>query len=327
MEKMRAARVVGLGEMVCEQADVRPPEEGELVVRTELAAICGSDLHLVFMGVNLITGGALPGYPGHEGIGTVVESRHPDFGKGERVLTAPGLGHFHCFADFQTIPAAYCVKVPADLPAGELLMAQQLGTVIFALRQRPRDVVGKNVMVVGQGSAGMFFAYLLKRAGAAKVITTDLSEARLDMGRRISGADVALQAGREAVGDAVLDHTGGEGVDYLVEAVGRSETQLEAVGYMRPRGDILYFGLPDTSQPIQFNYEQFFRKALSASSTYGAQEEYNLASFQLAVDLIVRREIDLSKMVSHTFPIEKINDAMHEANARPPTTLKVALSF
>jgi L-iditol 2-dehydrogenase len=302
-----------------------------VVVRNQLAAICGSDVHIVFMGTTLRLDQANEdhphGFPGHEGIGEVVESNHPELKKGDRVLTVPGPPLMCGFADYQTLPGAACLKVPEDLPIEELLMAQQLGTTIFALRQKPVDVVGKNVMVIGQGSAGMFFAYLLKRQGAAKVIVSDLSEARLTMGRRISGAEVAVKAEKDNVLAAVMDHTGGEGVDYLVEAVGRKETQFAAVDYLGMDGKLLFFGLPDTSDPIRFNFHDFFRKRITASTTFGTQEEANLVSFRMALDLIIRKEIDVSGLVSDRFPIEQIDEAMHCALDATGSTLKVALTF
>ena len=331
MDKMRAARAVELGKMVCEQTDVRAPDDGEVVVRTQLAAICGSDLHVVYMGTTLrpeVDVTNLPhGAPGHEGIGEIVESRDANFKKGERVLTVPGYPHMRCFAEYQTLPGWSCIKVPEDVPLEQMLMAQQLGTIIFALRQNPADVVGKNVMVVGQGSAGVFFAYMLKRAGAEKVIVTDLSEARLTTGRKINGADVTLVADRDNVREAVMDHTDSKGVDYLVEAVGRKETQLEVVDYMKLDGKMLYFGLPDSSSPIPFNFHDFFRKRITANTTYGTQFEPDLVSFRMAVDLIIKGEIDVSELVSHTFPIEQIDEAMRQAHTDINNTLKVALSF
>ena len=130
------------------------------------------------------------------------------------------------------------------------------------------------------------------------------------MGREMSGVDVAVKAERENVRDAVMDHTDGKGVDYLVEAVGKSETQLEAVDLMKPGGKMLYFGLPDTAAPIPFNFNGFFRKTLTFSATYGAQFEPDLVSFRLALDLILKKQIDVSQLVSHKYPIEKIQDAM-----------------
>jgi L-iditol 2-dehydrogenase len=219
------------------------------------------------------------------------------------------------------------VALPAyEGPPEHLLMAQQFGTTIFALRQMPADVVGKTALVMGQGSAGQFFAYNLKRAGAAKVIVSDKSEARLAAARRL-GADVALKADPDTVLEAVKEHTGGEGVDYLVEAVGHADSFLRAVDYVRTGGQMLWYGMPDTSEPIRFNFQDYFRKRLRSFSTYGTQLEGDLVSFKLALNLIATGQIDVSRMVSHHIPIEQIDKALRIAYDRSDNALKVAVTF
>lgn len=327
METMRAGRFVEVGKMVFEEVPPPKPKEGDLLVRTSMASICGSDLHIVFQGVLRTPFPQEPGYPGHEGIGEVVESRHPDFKPGDWVLTCPNATVATTFAEYQAVDGNYCLKLPDyDGPRSHLLMAQQLGTILFALRQNPVDVVGKTVMVMGQGSAGMFFAYALKRAGAAKVIASDLSEARLAEGRRM-GADVALKADRDNVREAVMEHTDGQGVDYLVEAVGAHQSLLQSVELVRPDARMLMFGLPDTTDPVAYNFHDFFRKRLTMHSTYGTQLEPGRVSFRMALHLIATKQIDVSNLLSHVFPIEKIDEAIRMAHDRSQNALKVSVEF
>lgn len=327
MEDMKAARFVEAGRMECERAPLPDLKEGDLLVRTEMASICGSDLHVVYHGTFRTTFPQIPGYPGHEGIGEVVESRHPDFQAGDQVLTCPNPFDATGFAEYQGIPGKYCLKLPDyDGPRAHLLMAQQLGTVIFALRQHPVDVVGRNVVVMGQGSAGLFFAYLIKRAGAAQVIVSDLSEARLTASREM-GATVAVKAEGDNLKDAVMAHTGGLGADYLVEAVGSSASLLESVSLAREGAGMLMFGLPDTLHPVDINFHDFFRKKLLMSATFGAQGEEGRVSFRMALDLIASKQIDVSPLLSHVFPIEQINEAMRTAHERSDNALKVSLTF
>ena len=327
MEDMKAARFVEVGRMEFERVPVPELAAGELLVRTEMASICGSDLHVVYHGTFRTTFPQNPGYPGHEGIGEVVESRHPDFKAGELVLTCPDPFNSKAFAEYQAIPGEYCLKLPDyDGPRAHLLMAQQLGTVIFALRQNPVDVLGRNVVVMGQGSAGLFFAYLIKRAGAAQVIVSDLSEARLAASRQM-GATVAVKAGGDNLKDAVMAHTGGLGADYLVEAVGGQASLLESVSLAREGANMLMFGLPDTLEPVDINFHDFFRKKLLMSTTYGAQEEEGRVSFRMALDLIANKQIDVSPLLSHVFPIEEIDEAMRTAHERTGNALKVSVTF
>ena len=174
---MKAARWVGLGRVECEDVPVPPVADGEVLVRTVYASICGSDLHEVFL--ETPPPSSRTGHPGHESVGEVVESRCPGFAPGRRVLTVPHAIDGRCLAEFQAMPGAACIRLPATAALSHLLMAQQLGTVVYALRRHPFDLVGQDVAVIGQGSAGAFFTFLLKRAGAARVLVSDKSPARL----------------------------------------------------------------------------------------------------------------------------------------------------
>jgi L-iditol 2-dehydrogenase len=330
MSTMRAARLVETGRIVCEDAPLFEPEEGQVLVRSRMAAICGSDLHQVFL--EPLGGTALPaepGWPGHEGVGEVIESRHPALEPGDQVLTVPGYGFQRCFADYQTLPGHWCLPLPTyEGPVEDLLMAQQFGTTIYALRRGNLDFIGKTVVVLGQGSAGQFFAWQAKHMGAERVIVADLSPARLAQSP-VFGADIAVRGDVDgkAIHEAVMDTTGGKGAHIVIEAVGRRETIQHAIDVARPFGSVVFFGLPDTNQSVPFSYAKFFMKQLSMYAVVGAQAEEDLSSFHKALDWIARREIDVTTMVSHRLTLENIERAMLLAHERDEDALKVALTF
>lgn len=324
---MRAGQMVELGRMECVESPLEELNDGDLRVRTAFASICGSDLHVVTYGVDTVAKLWMPGYPGHEAIGEVVESRSSAFAVGELVLCVPFVPESRGFAELQRIKATSVVKLNAGTtPQAELLMAQQLGTVIYAQRQHPRDVAGETVVILGQGSAGLFWAYLLKRLGAAKVIVADLSPARLAVSAQF-GADVILDARTDDVNAAVRDLTGGRGADYVVEAVGRKETLLQSISLARVDTELFWFGLPDTSEAIQFDFAKFFRKRLRAHSTYGAQGEAGMVSFRVALEWIQSGQIDVTPLLSHILPIEQVGRAFELADTRDDGALKVSVSF
>lgn len=330
MDMMRAARLVERGKIVCEDTPLFEPEEGQVVVKNHMAAICGSDLHQVFFdSFGPLKQPGEPGWPGHEGVGEVVESKYAGLTVGDLVLTVPGVGFQRCFADYQTLPGPWCLKLPDyDGPIEDLLMAQQFGTTIYALRRGNMDFVGKTVAVLGQGSAGQFFAWQAKHLGAANVVVADLSPARLAQSS-VFGADIAVQGDTEgrAVREAVMDSTNGKGAHIVIEAVGRQETIQHAIEIARPRGDVVFFGLPDSSQPVPFSYAKFFMKQLQMYAVVGAQAEEDLSSFYKALDWIARREIDVTQMVSHRLSLESIDRAMLLAHERDEDALKIALTF
>jgi len=182
-------------------------------------------------------------------------------------------------------------------------------------------------VVIGQGSAGLFWTYLLKRAGASKIIVSDLSDARLKVSKQY-GADICINAGQDDLQTVVMDHTQGKGADYVVEAVGQSQTLLQSVELVNVDGEVHWFGLPSVDENIPFSFAKFFRKRVRAVTTYGAQDEPGSPSFREALDLIHQKKIDVSPLLSHRYPIEDINHAMEVAH-RPvdEEALKVSVHF
>lgn len=327
MNTTRAGQLVEPGRMAFVEAPVEPLREGDLLVRSQFASICGSDLHIVNHGVETEPRLWAPGYPGHEGVGEVVESRAAGFAPGDEVLLVPSVPEARCFAEWQRVRATSAVKLEGPLPPVEqVLMAQQLGTVVFATRQHPWDVEGRTVAVIGQGSAGLFWTWSLKRAGAANVIVADRSPSRLAASVQF-GADVLVDARTDDLTEAVMDLTGGKGADFVVEAVGRRETLLQSIGLCRTGGRLYWFGLPDTNDPVPIDFRLFFRRKLTAFSTYGAQGEPGLVSFRLALEHIRRGDVDVLPLLSHVVPVEEIDRAFRLADTCEDGVLKVSVSF
>ena len=326
---MKAARWVDVGRVECEDVPAPSPADGEILVRTACTSICGSDLHSVFGGPPSPPG--LAGYPGHESVGEVVESRCAGFEPGDRVLAVPHFAEGQGMAEYQALPGSACVQLPDKPPLSHLLMAQQLGTVIFALRQHPLDVIGRDAAVIGQGSAGAFFTFLLKRAGAARVLVSDKSPARLAYSRQL-GADLTVPAGSgsAATGDfraAVLEATGGRGAGVVVEAVGSRETFPLSVALAADRATVVWFGLPEGLEAYPLAFPDFFRRRLTAYSTWDAQGEPGLESFRYAVRLIADGAIDVAPLLSHMLPIENVAEAYRIAHDRADGALKVSVTF
>jgi L-iditol 2-dehydrogenase len=317
---MKAARWVGVGRVVCEDAPVPSPADGEILVRTAYASICGSDLHTVFLNAPPRPGDV--GYPGHESVGEVVESRCAEFEPGDCVLTVPYAVAGRCLAEFQALPGSACIRPPLS----HLLMAQQLGTVVYAFRSHPLDLIGKDAAVIGQGSAGTFFTFLLKRAGAARVLVSDKSPARLAYSRQL-GADLAVDAGAVDFRSAVMEATGGQGADVVVEAVGSREAFPLSLELAAAGATVVWFGLPEGSDDYPFSFHEFFQRRLTAHTKFGAQGEPGLESFRYAVRMIADGAIDVAPLLSHMLPIEQVDEAFRIAHDRTDNALKVSIKF
>jgi len=325
MPTMHAAVVSAIGTVDYREVPAPEPSEGQVIVRMQIVSICGSDLHFVYHGWPIGDFPLDPGRPGHEGVGTVVDGGGTGFTEGDLVLTVPNIWHSRNLAEYQLIAPHFLIPLPAGHDIAHLVMAQQLGSVIFAARKLPR-LSGETVVVIGQGSAGLFHDFLLRRLGAGRIITVEPNRERREAGLALD-VDAALDVTGQAAVDAVLDLTGGAGADVVVEAVGGIETLNQAVGMVKPLGHIHLFGLPTSHDPVPFDLSTFFLKRLDLGTDFGAQDEPGLIAFREALDLIVRGDIDMAPFVTHRFPLAEVQDAFDLAHEPREGALKVSVTI
>lgn len=320
-----AAQAVEPGRLEVVNAPIPTPGDDDVLIRYEVASICGSDLHIVCMGWNVPEWPLKPGYPGHEGVGVVVESRSDRFQPGDRVLGVPHIWNSFGFAQFQAVDAPHLLQLPKEGDAAHVSMAQQLGTVIFAAKRLPA-LLGKTAVVMGQGSAGLFWDFVLKRLGIARVITIEPLRHRRELGLKY-GADHAVDAVGQAATDAVMDLTAGKGAEVVIEAVGSTPTLSQAFHLVRDEGQVVLFGLPEHSGEVPFDFDTWFRKRAFAFTHLGSQDEPGLVSYKQALQWIMTGQIDPAPIVSHALPGERVQEAFDMAMARGEGVVKVALKF
>lgn len=327
---MRAATLVSPGLVeVREFPDPVATEPGELVVRTRRASICGSDVHAVFDGFHVEARLGAPGYPGHEGVGTVVESRSERFAVGQQVLTVPSGLAGSCFAELQLIGEDFVVPLPADGDPDRLLMAQQYGTVLFAWRSFwPGDRSpgpGSTAAIIGAGSAGLFFVQAAQRAGFEHVLISDREPARLAAAQRL-GAQV-IEVPRESFVRAVLDATDGAGAEVVVEAAGYDATRSEAIHACARRGTVGLFGYAELPGDAPVPMREAFRKSLRLQWMVGAQSEPGLVAFRDAVDDIHEGRIVVDHCLGTVRPLEEIAEALQRAREGGRGAVKIAIDL
>lgn len=321
---MRALQLVDRGKMTV--ADVPPPVlgEGEVLVRTSHAAVCGSDLHTIFH--REFPGPVRPGWPGHETVGEVVESRSARFTPGELVLAVPDTTCFAGFADLQAVPERFLLPMPAGEPAA-LLMAQQMGTVEYALKRFLRGEPPSNTaVVVGTGTAGLHFVTLLKRRGFTNVICSDVDPNRLRTAAAL-GATAVVDARETRTSDAVLDLTGGAGAALVVEAVGSDATRADAVLAVADQGVLGCFGVPERSGLVGFPFEVLFRKRATLHTSNLAQREPGLVSFGTALSLIADGDVDVAPLLGTPYAAESLVEAIEAAEHHTAPSAKVVIDF
>lgn len=332
---MLAGRLMAPGRIDVVDAPVPVAGPGRALVRMHRAAICGSDLHTVFDGMAQVRLPAPPGYPGHEGVGEVVEadSGGVPFAPGDRVLTVPtgGTDQALGFAEYQSLPVSQLVRIPEGPEPGDLLMAQQLGTVIYAMKRFwPRvrasasDAAGLTAVVLGVGSAGLFFVQLLEQAGFGQILVSDTERSRLEMAQAL-GADHVVCPPDESIVDATMAHTHDAGAALVVETAGYDATRAEAVECASYQGTLGLYGYPERFGMAPFPFYQVFRKALRIEVSVGTQLEPGLTSFGQAVHLIATGAIATDYLQSCTFALPDLAEAFEIARARVHPKIQVTM--
>lgn len=323
--RMRAAQLVAPGRFEVVEVDRPEPADGEVLVAMARASICGSDLHAV-LGGDPMPAAMPPGAPGHEGVGVVEVSRAEGFVPGQRVLTVPMPTKAGCYAEHQIVGADFLVPLPEG-DGSRLLLAQQLGTVVFGFRRywpAGLDAEGATAAIVGAGSAGLFFVQLARRAGFARVVACDLDAHRLALAGRL-GADLLVHAPGDDFVEAVREATSGRGADLVVEATGLDRRRADCVDAARYGGRIGFFGLPEHPGPVPFPLARAFRGACTIEMAGNAQREPGLGAFREALGLIASGMVEVSHLLEPVYPLERFQEAFEAA--RDHLGVKVAVDL
>lgn len=320
---MRAVQVVARGK--AEFVEMPKPElkPGHALVRTRQLSLCGSDIRYLHYAPPEAYPYP-PGTTGHEMVGVVEAVDAPGSGVkvGDVALTL--VTDHRAMAEYYLAPVEHVLVLPPGKPVEQLLQAQQLGTVIYACKFLP-NVVGKDVAVIGQGSAGLYFDFMLRRMGARRVIALDLQDFRLKAGQ-LYGATHTIHNVDLDPATAVANITGGTLADVVIEAAGEIESINMTVDLVKQFGFILFFGVP-RGQIFDFNVERYFFKCLQSQAIVGSLADPGLVSTRMALDMIASGEIDVAPILTHHFPFERVLEAYDLHHTRDEGAIKIVIDM
>jgi L-idonate 5-dehydrogenase len=218
------------------------------------------------------------------------------------------------FRESLVADATQCV--PADgLSVSEAAMAEPLSVVLHAARQAGA-LMGKRVLVTGCGPIGLLAVAVAREAGAVEVVATDISNFTLGKAREMGG-DTVVNAAETP--DGLSGFTSDKGhFDVLFECSGVAVALADAIPAMRPGGTIVQLGLGgDMTLPVQ----TITAKELSLKGSFRFHQE-----FRLAVEMMQRKRLDVSPLVTHVMPMTEADAAFRLASDRGQA-IKVQLDF
>jgi L-iditol 2-dehydrogenase len=319
---MKAVRLVAPRQF--EFLDIEPPslKPGESIVKMEYLSICGSDLRTYD---RVLPEESYPfriGAPIHECVGVVEETTSDDLRRGQRVIAVTNAGGM---VEYAAVPSNLLVPVPEDGHDQALwVLCQPVGTVIYSVQQMG-SMLGKRVVVLGQGPIGLSFTDLLVRQGARQVIVTDLLDYRLEVAKKL-GATHTINASREDVAERVKQITGEAMADAAVDACGRPEVAHQVFEVIRRQGLVVIFGMAHTEDVFPFNWGAMYSKVPRMVVTNSAVSGDRVDCVKTCVDLVSQGRMDFSYMLSHKLSWIDVNRAFELYSAKKDNSLKVVMS-
>ena len=291
-------------------------QPGQIVFQPECPCLCGSALPF-FRGTDewpIEVGHSL-----HEMTGTVVDTNGTRFQPGERVLCVPvnQLGLQERFVVDETRAIPLDTRVPEE----EAMLAQPLGTAIYALKKLP-NLTDLDVAVVGQGPMGQLFNASLMNLGARHVIGIDLLESRLAQSPTFGATETICNKTVDPV-KAVKEILDGNLPDIVIEAVGHYDQQFDlCIDLCRHAGRILYFGVPP--EKIEVHWRDLLFKNLTVHTSINPDFARD---FPLAMRWIGEGRINVKPLITHRFPLEQIQEAFEVFLEKRDGALKVLVEF
>jgi L-idonate 5-dehydrogenase len=319
---------------------------GQVLVKVGMGGICGSDLHYFHNGGFGTVRIKEPMVLGHEVAGTVVAVAPgvESVRIGDKVAVNPSRPCGACKFCLEGLPnqclemrfygsamrtphvqgafrnmllceATQCVKVAEHVPLRLAALAEPFSVGLHAV-SRAGSLLGKRVLVSGCGPIGVLAIAAARVHGAAEIVATDVVDEPLAIARAI-GADSTVNVAQDKTW--VSRYAADKGsFDVMLECSGNERALRDGLEVMRPRGVVVQLGLGgDVSIP----QNMVVAKELSICGSFRFHAE-----FALAVRLINEGRVDLSPVVSHTFPMLQARQAFELASDRKQA-MKVLIDF
>lgn len=325
---MRKAFFMGKQKFEVQDVSMPIPGSGELLIRNGACGVCGTDVH-IYQGEPGSAEVSPPVVLGHEYAGIVEEvgANVSDFRVGDRVTIDPNIYCGICrfcrdgkkqlcenmraigvtqnggFAEYSVVPAsqAFLLDSGLDLEAGA--MAEPLACCIHGIDLAGIHA-GNTVLVIGGGAIGLLMVQLAKLSGAAKVILSEPIAFRRSIAEDL-GADVCFDPLTQNPVEQVKVITGKEGVDIVIECVGKASATKQAFDAAAKGATILLFSVPSVDATYNLSLFDIFKKELVVKGSF-----VNPDTHARAVELLRSGKIQTAPLITHRFGLDDMEDAI-----------------
>jgi 2-desacetyl-2-hydroxyethyl bacteriochlorophyllide A dehydrogenase len=312
----------------------------DVLVKVKRVGICGSDMH-IYHGTNPLA--TLPRVVGHEVTGEVIEigTDVTSVKVGDHIVVEPIRYCGECYACRKGRPnvctslSVFGVHEDGGMREWFVLPEKQLHVVASALSweeavmaepytigaqavSRGKIEAGDTVLIQGAGPIGICILKMVKLLGAS-VMVTDLSTERLAFAKE-NGADVTINAAEEDVKQRVHEWTNGEGANVVIDAVCLPATFELSIDVVSEAGNVVVLGFDERAAAIP----QLPITKKEVTITGSRLQTYQ---FPRVVELLNDGKLRHNGLVTHTFPLDQIQEAFAFVEKHPDQVRKAVIVF
>jgi S-(hydroxymethyl)glutathione dehydrogenase / alcohol dehydrogenase len=220
------------------------------------------------------------------------------------------------FSNYTVLPEIALAKVREDAPFDKICyigcgVTTGVGAVVFQAKVE----IGATVAVFGLGGIGLNVVQGAKMAGASRIIGVDLNNEREAMARQFGLTDFINPTQVENVVDTIVQMTGG--VDYSFECIGNVKVMRQALECCHKGwGQSFIIGVAGAGQEISTRPFQLVTGRSWRGTAFGGAR--GRTDVPKVVDWYMENRIQIDPLITHTMPLEKINEAftlMHEGKS------------
>lgn len=300
----------------------------EVLVENRACGVCGTDVH-IYHGEKGSAEVVPPVVLGHEfaGIVTAVGAEVDNVKAGDHVTLDPNQYCGKCmpcrmgrkqncenlfalgvnvnggFAEYAICPDTQCYKVDPEMDFDVAAMAEPLACAVHGIDQAG-IVPGQTVLVVGGGTIGLLMVQLAWLSGASVVILSEPVPARRRMGLSL-GADAVIDPMKENICDRIREICGRNGADVVIECVGKGSAVRQAIEAAGFGAHILLFSVPAVDATVPLPLFDIYKKELHIMGSM-----INPDTHQRAVNLLNGGRIRVKELITHTFGLEQLEEAI-----------------
>jgi threonine 3-dehydrogenase len=317
-----------------ELKSVNVPEIGynEVLIKTEIVSICGTDLHIYNWDFWAQQHIKIPIIYGHEFAGVISEIgegvtnlKKGDYVSGEGHLACgecyqckTGLAHIcrnvkslgvdidGAFAEYLRLPSSNVWKNDRALKPEIASVQDPLGNAVHTVFSA--DVIGRDVAIFGLGPTGLMAIIVCKFIGARKIYAIGRKNIyRLELAKKL-GADLVLTS--EGAVEKILKDTDSKGVDVALEMAGSSVALNQALKVLRAGGELAVLGL--YQKPVEIDVSNdIVLKYIKLQGIYGRL----MYDTWYRMKGLLQSGLNIEQIITHKFKFEEFEEAFKLANS------------